>query len=102
MVTQRLSSPHAASVPRRHRGPHSATAEEPPHADAAGHPAGPGLPDRACALRRPDRAGSPVPRPPPAAGARLANPGPAGLRLLLLPVVLPAAALDRDARPVPT
>jgi hypothetical protein len=46
-------------------------------------------------------AGSAVPRPHPAPGERLEDPGTGGIRPLFLPVVLPAPAVGRHAGPVP-
>src|SRR5262249_2943051 len=53
--------------------------------------------DRTGTIRRPDSAGSAVPGPPTTPDQGLENPGPHRVRLLLLPLIVPAPALGRHA-----
>src|SRR5688572_15323686 len=72
-----------------------------PHADATANPAGSRFTDRTGAVRSLDTPGSAAPRPHPAPGEGLEDPGTGRIRLLLLSVVLPALALGRHAGLVP-
>src|SRR5262245_44175580 len=71
-----------------------------PHADATANSAGPRLFDRIGTVRSLDTARSTVPRTAAPSGEGLEDPGAGRLRLLLLPVVLPAFVLGRHPRPV--
>src|SRR6185436_19564187 len=65
------------------------------------NPPGSRLVDRTGSVRSLDPAGSAVPRPPLAPDQGLENARARRIRLLFLPLLLPAAALGRDAGAVP-